>query len=90
MFRRRLVCAGLGIPVCAVPWAHLSSPVLSVHLASDYQQISLFEGAVAAVYWPPVLRFSEPAICTTADSCQTWLRSGAWCLWLPGFGAGLV
>lgn len=68
-------CAGLGIPVYAVLWAHLSSPVLhvpSVHLASGYQQIYLFEGMVAAVYWPLVLRLSEPSICTTADSCQTW------------------
>lgn len=35
--------------LCAVPWAHLSSPILHILLASGYQQISLFEGAVAAV-----------------------------------------
>lgn len=48
------MCAGLEntCVCCAAPWAHLSSAVLqvlSVLLASGYQQISLFEGEVAAV-----------------------------------------
>lgn len=49
------MCSGGGWSVlvweylCAVLWAHLSSPVLHVLLASGYQHISLFEGVVPAV-----------------------------------------
>lgn len=63
---------------CAAPWAPLSSPiphVLSCAWLQVTSRLLYLKGHWLLFNWPLVVRFSEPSICATADSCQTWPRS---------------